>query len=145
MVYLSHPRARLGNEQQPDIFNRRLLELTFSVIRRARPSLALSIQNILAEDHMHSAIPIDQSKASTTSQETTLPPGRSQDLFMIKLDAATIGQIVGTLTELGQEQFDQPGKQNRKQREPLLTLIHRWSLLGEWLVQQNTPSHKIGR
>lgn len=138
MGYLPSPAKAYCDdlEQQPDIFNRNLLELTFNVIRRVRPSLALAIRNILADEY------IEANRAQVYTNNFERQPRSDQchknDLFMIKLDAATIGQVVGALTQLGQESLDNPDRYPGKNYHILLlALIQKWSLLGEWLVQQN--------
>jgi len=133
-------------ELPADVFSRATLEQTFRVVRHACPSLALSLQNILATPSSQCC------NLDTDTQDFPKSPEYQHlceqnhidapDLFMIKLDATIIGQIVFHLTQIGQEALSHKSQQhNPKQLQTLRFLIKKWSLLGEWLIQKNLQLH----
>jgi len=72
--------------QQPNVFNRGALELTFRLLRRIKPTLALQVQNLLA------APPLPKPSEIANSIHT--------DQFQIDPPAEVTRSIVETLSEL---------------------------------------------
>ena len=154
MGHLQIPTNILREELElpADLFSRATLEQTFQVIRHACPSLALSLQNILAGQCKQDS-PLQNAPKRTDYQYLCEHNHiEASDLFMIKLDATTIGQIVFHLTLIGQDALNrraqkqhteqhQEQQQEQEQLKELRFLIKKWSLLGEWLIQKNLQLH----
>jgi hypothetical protein len=92
-----------------DLFNRSTLELTYKMLRKKRPSLALLIQNVLV-----TAYPRDDYHTGLTAAE-------------LPLDADVARQIVHALSSLSDDMVA-AGQTNRAE----LVLIR--SLLLDWLM-----------
>ena len=110
--------------RQPDTVSRHTLELTFRLLRREWPALALAIQNILVSK---------QQLIRRQQHKSTLHNNCDQDFFQINLDAQTIGKIVSALTELGETTLTK-APHDKEKLMFLKTLIDDWIALAEWLM-----------
>ena len=97
----------LGNYR--DLFNRSTLELTFKMLRRQRPTLALEIQNALV-----TAYPRDDYHTALTAAE-------------LPLSANTIKEIINALSALSNELLAAGSTQRNE-----LTIVR--SLMLDWLM-----------
>ncbi len=93
-----------------DLFSRGTLELTFKILRKRRPALALSIQNVLtlayARDDYHSAL-----------SATELP-----------LERAVIDEVIHTLSTLGNQRVGN-GHTDRTDQVVVRSLLLDWLML----------------
>ncbi|TQV67778.1 hypothetical protein FKG94_24940 [Exilibacterium tricleocarpae] len=106
------------NRKKPEIFSRGALELTFRLMRKRHPGLALAVQNVLAGK------PLPGSNDAAT------------DHFHVSLEARTVGKIVAALTEMGQHSLEHNGSSAQGRRVVIKTLIHEWIALAEWIIIQ---------
>lgn len=115
----SHTIDSHTNESDRDLFNRGTLELTFKILRKRRPSLALHIQNALI-----SVYPRNDYHTAFTADE-------------LPLHAEIIQQIAQALVTLSEELLTaSTGNQSRND----LVIVR--SLLLDWLMlsQERPPS-----
>ena len=99
--------------KNPEVFSRGALELTFRLLRSRHPSLALSVQNILAGKPL---------------------PGAASDQFHINLDARTVGRVVAALTDMGEQSLHSGSDADQGRRVVISTLIREWMTLAEWII-----------
>ncbi|BFM16988.1 hypothetical protein R50073_31710 [Maricurvus nonylphenolicus] len=129
----SHQRQPLDDSiciQRPDIFSRGALDLTFRLLRKNNPSLALEVRNILAGE----TVPLEDAAHYS-------PQG---DHFFITMPAQRIGCVVKALTQLGQDALDD-GRSDTGKLVVLRTLIKEWMTLAEWIIltaeEESPPLH----
>lgn len=116
--------------QRPDIFSRGALDLTFRLLRKDHPSLALEVRNILASE----TVPLEDAAYHS-------PQG---DHFFITMPAQRIGCVVNALTQLGQDALEN-NQQDTGKLVVLRTLIKEWMTLAEWIIltaeEESTQLH----
>ena len=113
---------------RPDVFSRGALELTFKLLRKQNPRLALDVQNQL------------QGLATLREITEQVAPRKTSDHFHITLDAHTIGKVVEALTMLGQNLLDDSAKDTGT-LVVIRSLIKDWIELAEWvLVNAEDPA-----
>ncbi|GAB3100544.1 hypothetical protein G8770_04490 [Aestuariicella hydrocarbonica] len=120
MAVNTHAKAR------PDLFSRGALELTFRVLRRHKPQLAMDVQNILQGNKV---------EAQTLKPLSRVNPKSTADHFYVSLPPQTIGQVVKALTHLGEEMLAQPDRGNGKLLI-IRTLMKDWMDLADWIIMQ---------
>ena len=109
----------LFNTSQPDIFSRGSLKLTFDIVRKKNPQLALTIQNI------------------TRGEPILMPetdPDNNTDYFKVALDSFQVRDIVELLMK-----YNQPG--NTKV-DAGMTVVAK-ALFEEWMSLANTMVAKL--
>lgn len=113
--------------QQPEVFSRQILELTFRLLRYNKPPLALAIQRALDE------VAIAPAEALfAVTDEVHL----NSDLLK-SLTATNIIKIVAALNDTGRialEKNDLPPTHMKI----LSNLIDDWAKLAEWILQHTT-------
>jgi len=98
-----------------DQFNRSVLDMSFTLLRKKDPKLALLIRNILFN------------AALTKSGDT--PDNKSADLFQVNLNSHQIRAIVENLNDVLDESLKLDSTKNTSIFRPVLIE----SLLNEWL------------
>ena len=117
--------------ERPDVFSRGALELTFKLLRKQNPRLALDVQNQL------------QGLASLKEVTEQAPPRKPSDHFHITLDPQTIGKVVEALTTLGQKLLNDSPKDSGT-LVVVRSLIKDWIELAEWvLAHAQEPSSQM--
>lgn len=106
--YEERPDRDTPNDDR-DLFNRATLELTFKMLRKRQPSLALHIQNALVSVYPHN----DYHTAFTAAE--------------LPLSVITINRIAQALAELSDELLISPAQQRHD-----LVVVR--SLLLDWLM-----------
>jgi len=98
-----------------DIFNRSVLDMSFTLLRKKDPTLALLVRNILFN------VAVSKSENS--------PDNKNADLFKVNLDSHQVRAIVENLNEiLGESQKLDPTKNTSIFRPVLIE-----SIVKEWL------------
>ena len=117
-----------SSPDRPDVFSRGALELTFKLLRKQNPRLALDVQNQL------------QGLATLREVTEQVPARKVSDHFHITLDAQTIGKVVEALTALGQNLLDNSPKDNGT-LVVVRSLIKDWIELAEWVLVNAEDPH----
>ncbi len=137
---MTFPLEDYANEHNPNIFSRGALELTFKLLRHRRPSLAMSIQNLMTrgqlQDQPQQLGGFGNSSYGTPLNQQSVQPRQHSDKFSVNVDAHTIGQIVSQLTEIGQNALQENDRPSG-QLILLRSLIQDWMELAEWVLQQD--------
>ncbi len=113
------PPCQTRASDHPEVFSRGALELSFRLLRKRNPALALEIQNVL----VCGKLPCPKNDNQTN------------DRFHVNMGAHTVGKIIAALTEMGQQALlDDTGLRGR--RVVIRTLIQEWMSLAEWIIIQ---------
>jgi len=110
----------LFDTSQADIFSRGSLKLTFDIVRKKNPQLALTIQNI--------------TRGEPVLMPETDPDNNNTDYFKVDLDSFQVRDIVELLMK-----YNQPG--NAKMDAGMAVVAK--ALFEEWMSLANTMVAKL--
>ena len=100
-------------------FSRASLDISYSLLRKVEPQLALTIRNILFQ------IPIEKRPEQADNKNT--------DLFEVSLDTFQVRQIVETLMEILNQSSQTHDKDNTSLFRPVIiqSIINEWTVLAK--------------
>lgn len=105
-----------------DVFSRGALQLTFSLLRKKMPTLALQVRNISY------STPLGLESGGISAPES--------DYFKVTMDALQVRHIVETLLEIQEESIQQPEKSGTNVLAK--TLTDDWVTLAQKMINEST-------
>lgn len=118
-------------ESSKSIFSRASLDISYTLLRKVEPQLALTIRNILFQE------PI--------KKKSDQPDNKNTDFFVVALDTFEVRKIVETLMDILNEATDTHTEGNTTLFRPVLiqSIINEWTVLAKNMFdeyQQNKDS-----
>ena len=112
-----------------DLFNRSVLDMSFTLLRKKDPKLALLIRNILFN--------VAVSKSENT------PDNRNADLFKVNLDSFDVRAIVENLNEILEESKSLDPTKNTSIFRPVLieSIVREWLNLASFMFSELEKEH----
>ena len=104
-----------NSTKEPDVFNRSVLDMSFTLLRKKDPKLALLVRNVLF------SVAVTKAKNS--------PDNKNADLFKVNLDSHQVRAIVENLTNVLEESQKLDPTKNTSIFRPVLIE----SIVKEWL------------
>jgi hypothetical protein len=104
-----------------DLFNRSVLDMSFTLLRNKEPKLALLIRNILFN--------------VTISKSEQAPENKNADLFKIELKPSQVNKIVNNLNQILEENLKIDPTKNTSIFRPVIieSIVKEWTNLALFL------------
>ncbi len=102
-------------KKSADVFNRSVIDMSFTLLRTKNPKLALNVRNILFQDILQ--------------KNGSIPSNKHTDTFIVNLDSFQVRAIIEILSEVMAESQQLDPKTNTSIFRPVLIE----SILNEWL------------
>ncbi len=113
-----------SHKKQADEFNRSVLDMSFTLLRKKQPKLALLIRNILFTVKL--------------TKPNNSPNNANTDIFKINLDSLQVRAIVENLNEILLENQQLDHSNNTSIFRPLLieSILNEWLELAKLMLKQ---------
>ncbi len=112
-------------KKSADVFNRSVIDMSFTLLRTKNPKLALNVRNILFQDILQ--------------KNGSIPSNKHTDTFIVNLDSFQVRAIIEILSEVMAESQQLDPKTNTSIFRPVLIE----SILNEWLALAKLMLSKI--